>query len=622
MDPPRGTQHSGRFSEWGSTTWRSHQHNQRNPKSFYQESYGGVLGQPYTARPGTDRTVQVGHHVLNEIWKNAALEQVGVSPHATEPHTSANSCPNGAMRSLEPGFSGTDSSSGNCRDLENNTYDDPVVGGELGALKARGMEWQSYPTVSVVPTPMRWGYNMNSMHTCMTPLFSHPVTRSSEDTSHGAVREGVHSNSPPRQSQGPPEDEEEEVICHDFDLPSLWDALEEASTYGIEVPSMDSAGFVSQVVYIPYLSALYISPRSPARPPATSTESDIHYTHPGGQPSVNSCTNSEGALEPVMAPIASVTSERVEPNDPVLDPLVFFDTKPPYVRPPFSLMIRALLENATDGLRGETPDVDVPNYTPTQIELFKANTSALDEDSWMAIYWHPVQTEMRRSSGSDVAPTFLICYSLAGAAVKKALLGSQRPSSTHTPLPSLWSGPCSVLRRKMESITCIYKEMCPVMLRLPDEPRLVTFAVIPCYADGSLWRLDPSDSDEITARYLKENNRCLVHWLREKKLHMPDLEWITHRQRKGKRWSQRPPITAFHPPPRNQLGSPGVNLGIVGKTNFVNPRHHGFRGRAQGFNSSEGSRHHRHNRPLERELDSNHHRQKPESRRRPSWAHL
>lgn len=87
---------------------------------------------------------------------------------------------------------------------------------------------QPYPHIMTLPSELRGGYNLNAFYTCTTP----------------AAYVGIQTKRP-----GEP---------YHFSVSCLWSSLEEASTYGLEVPFVDIDGICTHIVYVPYLSALHI----------------------------------------------------------------------------------------------------------------------------------------------------------------------------------------------------------------------------------------------------------------------------------------------------------------------------------------------------------------------------
>lgn len=409
----------------------------------------------------------------------------------------------------------------------------PIRAGEkLAILRAQEHMWEPHQTVVVLPPPMRWGYNVSSFHIRITPFFGRqmagaspfsleqPHSRSAShcDSSrfasvaspslydsiclHGGIHSIASNRSPDGAIPGDKATRDDDLMCQHFCLRALWTSLEEASIFGIEVPSIDDDAVCSQVVYIPYLSALCLS----AKPDAET------QPNPSAAPEVP-----KGTLS-----------------------LHYVDTRPPYMRHPLTETVEQLRT-------GYTPNEGGPaqNYSEAQRKLVDANTKMLEEDSWMAIYWQPVQTKIQQSSESGAAPIFLVCYSLAGVAVPKKLIQQQwSPSECQDKfaasyadhLPALWTGRASTLRKRIEDQTIDYNKRCPLMVSLPDEPRLITFATVPCHANPSLWTIGSEDDylDDALSPF-EENNEWLQDWLQQKNITLPDLDWITRGQMKTKR---------------------------------------------------------------------------------------
>eukprot|EP01068_Selenidium_serpulae_P014348 Selendium_serpulae@DN6088_c0_g1_i4.p1 len=419
--------------------------------------------------------------------------------------------------------------------------------GELTAMQRSSREyiWPSHPPSMVVSPSARWAYNLSSFHICTTPIFGGPRASSSQSsidqfpyllsrgTSQGDVAENVNSSmyastrciSQPlhadRSTSADNVKQEDELVCQHFSLLALWESLEEASTFGVEVPSIDADAASSHVVYIPYLSALRLTEK---------TSSGVEYD----SKEKSSCTTKRTRVS----------------NGSAGEPTAFHyvDTRPPYLRHPLTETIELLRtgHNLNEGATNQT-------YSEAQRKLLEVDTNMLDEDSWMAIYWQPVHTAVWRNSGTGTAPIFLVCYSLAGAAVPMRnvqqssvwLSSDTRNSETRGScadhLPRLWTGRASILRKRIESQTIDCSKQNPLIISLTDESRLISFATVPCHADASSWTIgtEGEKQDEI-ASFFEESNDLLQEWLQQKNVTLPDFDWITRGQLKTKRSSVIP----------------------------------------------------------------------------------
>lgn len=247
-----------------------------------------------------------------------------------------------------------------------------------------------------------------------------------------------------------------------FCLSSLWQSFEEASCYGVETPTVDlHDGTCSSLVFVPYLSALQLT-AAPSMPVSFS----------------------------------------------------YFESKPPHVRRPFTRQIERLAAG-----------LEVPVSADQRRLLLDATTDDLTkEDSWVSIYWMPLQQKDATNSTSP-PPSFLVYYAFA-ATDDPMLSGAAARRPTPSQAEQGPKGPSPKLEGLMSAT-----------------PQLVRFGVLPHRIDLHSWGVQSTaerttatvdDQGTTPASYqssgpLRHVTRGLQEWLEAKGVVHPDYEFIRRR---------------------------------------------------------------------------------------------